>query len=153
MVVDVDAVTPVESGPSGFASPLCREGWPFLSSPGPRSGPSLIPGLPRAGFPAPGPLGASHPAWRGCECAGRYRRNQGAAGETNRKPGFTAAPDSGPVAPEPCITRACRGLRLAKEPREWARGLETPQQKTGARSDGAGIGFLLISPTSPQPPS
>lgn len=73
-------------------------------------------------------------------------------GRRTGKLGFTAAPDSGPVAPKPCITRAHKGLWLAKEPREWVRGLETPQQKTRARADWAGIGFLLISPTSPEPP-
>ena len=73
--------------------------------------------------------------------------------EMNRKTGVHCHPRLWSSGAEALYTRAHSGLWPAKEPREWARGLETPQQKTGEHADWAGIGFLLISPTSPEPPS
>lgn len=74
--------------------------------------------------------------------------------EMNRKPGFAAALDSGTAtAPKPRTTRTHLGLWRAKGPSERARGLETLQKETGERAGWAGIEFLLISPTSPEPPT
>lgn len=65
----------------------------------------------------------------------------------NRKPGFPTALDPRPAASKPRKTTAHRGLWPARAPSEWVQRLETPQKKTWELA----VGFLLISPSSPEP--